>query len=428
MSDKHNIHIKSPTSDGTKKLFTGQKKHFSRALTTDIILKTYIVFLKSSGLISKKKIQDNLRNKIHSIDFLSQEYLQKIRSDLIRNNCSISDWGFFFSFWIKDKKDIGLYFIPSKTYLNVHDVSYDIFSRVEIFIFAAKRVLNDVTMDRDDYPLRLSRFAKALNPTFILEAINSTHPALPNEINLADTEREFLSILLSTKPIPQGAINLDGEFNLYSFDGSRNLHRYLEDLEEEDKEEDNEKNSDKYYNSNDKNSENSATHKISELISKNDVFIGDPQKADMILNEKNREKENFFDTNTYENLNPTFIESSYFHKLDIPASQKSNFDRMSPTQRERAYRDFEAARIQGKIEVPMGGGRCDILTESEIIEVKTWENWRHALGQVLPYGFHVPNRSKRIHLFGTPSDEGLSEIVTVCRKFSVSVTVCVQKN
>ena len=101
---------------------------------------------------------------------------------------------------------------------------------------------------------------------------------------------------------------------------------------------------------------------------------------------------------------------------------------MPPTQRERAYRDFEAARIQGQIEVPMGGGRCDILTETEIIEVKTWENWRHALGQVLAYGFHVPNCSKRIHLFGTPSDEGLSEIVTVCRKFSVSVTVCVQKN
>jgi hypothetical protein len=107
VSDKHNININSPTSDGAKNSPISPKKHFSRALTTDSILKTYVLFLKSSGLISKKKTQDNLPNKMHSIDFLYQENLQKIRNDLIRNNCSISDWGFFFFFWIKDKKDIG---------------------------------------------------------------------------------------------------------------------------------------------------------------------------------------------------------------------------------------------------------------------------------------------------------------------------------
>lgn len=50
--------------------------------------------------------------------------------------------------------------------------------------------------------------------------------------------------------------------------------------------------------------------------------------------------------------------------------------------------------ISAKIGIP------DILTESQVIEVKQGKNWKHAIGQVLVYRLYYPEHTARIHLFG----------------------------
>jgi len=56
-------------------------------------------------------------------------------------------------------------------------------------------------------------------------------------------------------------------------------------------------------------------------------------------------------------------------------------------------------KLNGQLEVVTQCGKIDIVTNTEIIEVKEYKLWKHALGQILVYGYYYPNKNKRIHLF-----------------------------
>jgi hypothetical protein len=48
-------------------------------------------------------------------------------------------------------------------------------------------------------------------------------------------------------------------------------------------------------------------------------------------------------------------------------------------------------------------GIADLITDTEVIEVKDIKNWKHAVGQIFAYWYYLDNRdelSPRIHLFG----------------------------
>jgi len=93
------------------------------------------------------------------------------------------------------------------------------------------------------------------------------------------------------------------------------------------------------------------------------------------------------------------------------------------TKNEQWYRDDLHRQVGGQIEVELpDGGRIDILTATELIEVKAARNWRHALGQVLDYGKYYPYHQKRIHLFGKLPAMGLLEIRQSCQDHGVKVT------
>jgi len=62
--------------------------------------------------------------------------------------------------------------------------------------------------------------------------------------------------------------------------------------------------------------------------------------------------------------------------------------------------------IQKKLETELGYGhaKCvagivDILTPTTIIEIKNWNCWKHALGQLLAYYVHFPDKTMRAHFF-----------------------------
>ena len=75
----------------------------------------------------------------------------------------------------------------------------------------------------------------------------------------------------------------------------------------------------------------------------------------------------------------------------------------------------------GKLEVParFSDGRIDVLTKTEIIEVKQAKNWKHAVGQVVVYRLEYPHHLARIHLYGNVNR---FIVENNCRKLNIRVT------
>lgn len=108
--------------------------------------------------------------------------------------------------------------------------------------------------------------------------------------------------------------------------------------------------------------------------------------------------------------------------IPIPLPTLIMIKRLPPEQQEAAFQKLEADRINGIREVEAGlGGRCDILTDTEVVEVKRYSDWRHALGQILSYGHYFPGRSLRIYLFASPPEPEF-EISVICGTYRVDVS------
>jgi hypothetical protein len=90
---------------------------------------------------------------------------------------------------------------------------------------------------------------------------------------------------------------------------------------------------------------------------------------------------------------------------------------------EAAVRDALAASIPGSArEVPCSSGFVDIVTPTELIEVKRAQLWKGGLGQVLVYSKDFPGLSPRLHLFGQKSYEHFALAHATCVMFGVRVT------
>lgn len=80
-------------------------------------------------------------------------------------------------------------------------------------------------------------------------------------------------------------------------------------------------------------------------------------------------------------------------------------------------------KLNAEREVLTPLGKIDILTESELIEVKVFKDYKSAIGQLLCYGKFYPNHKLRLHLFNKSSDKLLSEIYSICNTFNIKVTL-----
>ncbi|NEP61453.1 MAG: hypothetical protein F6K31_31630 [Symploca sp. SIO2G7] len=81
-----------------------------------------------------------------------------------------------------------------------------------------------------------------------------------------------------------------------------------------------------------------------------------------------------------------------------------------------------AQSLRGKIEVQCKSGSIDVLTDTQIIEVKKCKDWKHAIGQVLVYQLEYPDRQSRIHLYETCSNEFQSMVISFASQLNVVVT------
>lgn len=68
--------------------------------------------------------------------------------------------------------------------------------------------------------------------------------------------------------------------------------------------------------------------------------------------------------------------------------------------------------IKERLQQELGGGelacalgRPDLVTDTEVIEIKTWSEWKKGLGQILIYKFFWPNLIPRLHMFELPETD-----------------------
>ena len=76
-------------------------------------------------------------------------------------------------------------------------------------------------------------------------------------------------------------------------------------------------------------------------------------------------------------------------------------------------------QLGGEIEVETEDGFIDLLTATEIVEIKNGKNWKHAVGQILIYSMEYPNHKKRIHLFDIDKD---NDIERKCKKYDIKIS------
>ena len=113
-----------------------------------------------------------------------------------------------------------------------------------------------------------------------------------------------------------------------------------------------------------------------------------------------------------------------FHK-DIGDGIKEGVGMFENNNSESVIRDKIALEEKGQIEVKTEVGFIDVLTDTKIIEVKKYNHWKHALGQIECYGYFYPNRQKWIYLFDTTeyTDDNISTdlIDEICKSKDVFV-------
>jgi hypothetical protein len=121
----------------------------------------------------------------------------------------------------------------------------------------------------------------------------------------------------------------------------------------------------------------------------------------------------------------TFIPSADFLKSSsphVPAAHDQPVRSRVRTRRGKSwYRDKLACEIGGQTAVPVPGGKIDIVTSTEIVEVHAATDWKQALGQIEEYGRYYPDHRKRIHLFGKLPAE-FAQVQMHCQSRRVTVT------
>jgi len=93
---------------------------------------------------------------------------------------------------------------------------------------------------------------------------------------------------------------------------------------------------------------------------------------------------------------------------------------------EKQVRDRLQVALGGLIEVITPIGRIDLLTDTEIIEVKVVNDWKAGMGQVLAYSAYFPSHEKRLHLFHQKGGKFISdswEAKRICSDLEIIVTI-----
>jgi hypothetical protein len=95
---------------------------------------------------------------------------------------------------------------------------------------------------------------------------------------------------------------------------------------------------------------------------------------------------------------------------------------LNPYEKDRQEKDIQLrlqSELKGQIEVKTKFGFIDLLTDTEIIEIKNGKSWKHGLGQLCVYSKFYPDHQKRLHLFNIEKDKDIEKL---CEEFNIKIT------
>lgn len=107
------------------------------------------------------------------------------------------------------------------------------------------------------------------------------------------------------------------------------------------------------------------------------------------------------------------------HNKNIYYNELNNIKPDYNLQKEKEIKLRLQKELNGEIEVETESGFIDLLTDTEIIEIKVGKQWKHAVGQILIYSFEYPIHKKRIHLFDIEFDKNINE---KCKIYDIEVS------
>lgn len=80
-------------------------------------------------------------------------------------------------------------------------------------------------------------------------------------------------------------------------------------------------------------------------------------------------------------------------------------------------------KVHGYCEVTTPAGRIDFLTSTQLIEFKIAHNWKHAIGQLLTYGFYYPDHQLVLALVGSDAETYLPMAKAHGDRFGIQVLI-----
>jgi len=90
---------------------------------------------------------------------------------------------------------------------------------------------------------------------------------------------------------------------------------------------------------------------------------------------------------------------------------------------EKAIQKEICLELGGEMEVKTCAGYIDLLTDTQIIEIKECSEWKGALGQILSYSMNYPHHEKVIVLFGKMDTIMLKIIRETYEKYSIKLVL-----
>lgn len=109
-----------------------------------------------------------------------------------------------------------------------------------------------------------------------------------------------------------------------------------------------------------------------------------------------------------------------FERIEEPKSSNQKSDK---SQYELECSGKLAKLVKGVREVSTPAGRIDVLSNECLYELKIAQNWKHALGQLLVYGFYYPNHRLVLVLLGNQTEEYLPLATQHSERFGIEVKV-----
>uniref|UniRef100_A0A6C0CBN0 KilA-N domain-containing protein n=1 Tax=viral metagenome TaxID=1070528 RepID=A0A6C0CBN0_9ZZZZ len=101
----------------------------------------------------------------------------------------------------------------------------------------------------------------------------------------------------------------------------------------------------------------------------------------------------------------------------------SNIEPCKNASKEKEVQKKLHAKYGGEIEAKTPAGRIDLLTDDYLIEIKKYDDWKCALGQLLSYSYDHNDKKLIMYLFDVPINNKIGMIKERCKKYNVYVRI-----